>query len=306
MADEVTHLIPPELDGARVDKAVAELLGVSRATARQLVAQGVTIDGEPVKPADRVSPGSSITSPVPEDDDELIPEPVDFGVLYEDDDLVVVDKPSGLVVHPGSGRRTGTLAAGLLYRYPELVGVGEPGRWGLVHRLDKDTSGALIVGRNAGSFEALTAMLRRREITRIYTALVQGTFRSPTGTIDAPVGRDPARPTRRAAVADGKPAFTHYEVVESFPDRDCSLLEVRLDTGRTHQIRVHMAAIDRPVIGDSIYGKPSTQVIAPRLFLHAARLVFRQPRSGTTLDIECPLPPDLQNILDGLGGDGSE
>lgn len=306
MADALTNRIPPELDGARVDKAVAELLGVSRAAARQLFSAGVTVDGAPVKPADRVMTGSTITTPVPEEVHPLAPEPIDFGVLYEDEDVIVIDKPPGLVVHPGSGQRSGTLASGLLHRYPELEGVGQADRWGLVHRLDKDTSGALIVARNRGSFEALTGMLRKREVTRIYTALVQGLFNAPTGTIDAPIGRDPARPMRKAATQDGKPAITHYEVLASFPDSECSLLEVRLDTGRTHQIRVHMAAIDRPVIGDSTYGKWSPQVDTPRMFLHAARLVFRHPNTGLTIEVESPLPADLQIVLDNVAGETSE
>lgn len=300
MADEVTARVPPELDGERVDKALATMLGVSRGVAKGLIEAGVRVSGQIVKASDRVLGGAEVVSPPPPEPLELEPEAIELEVLFEDDEMIVVNKPPGMVTHPGAGSRRGTLTAGLLHRYPELKGVGDPGRWGLVHRLDKDTSGTLIVGRTSGSYQALKEMIRRREVTRIYTALVDGLFNTPTGTIDSPIGPDPARPMRRAVVQGGKPAITHYEVIEELAAWDCSLLEVRLETGRTHQIRVHLAAIGHAVIGDKNYGGKVTKASSPRLFLHAARVEFRHPRSGIEIAVDAGLPPDLRSVLEEL------
>ena len=300
MADTLTLEVPATLDGARVDKTLSSLLGVSRLVSRELLERGVLLDGRPARPRDRVHTGSMIETPHPMAEVGLQPEEVVFKVLYEDEALLVVDKPSGVVVHPGSGTRVGTLAAGLLNRYPELEGVGDPGRWGLVHRLDKETSGTLIVARTQDSYLALKADLAARRIGRTYLTLVHGLFSAPTGTIDAPIGRDPSRPTRRAVIPTGKPAVTHYEVIGEYPDHDVSLIEVRLETGRTHQIRVHLAAIDHPVIGDRTYSPFNTRVKAPRVFLHARRVRLTHPTSGVTLEVESPLPEDLTRVLEGL------
>jgi len=297
VADTLTLEVPATLDGARVDKTLSSLLGVSRFAARELLERGVLLDGRPARPRDRVHTGSMIETPHPMAEVGLQPEEVVFEVLYEDEALLVVDKPSGVVVHPGSGTRGGTLAAGLLNRYPELEGVGDRGRWGLIHRLDKETSGTLIVARNHDSYLALKADLAARRIGRTYLSLVHGLFSAPTGTIDAPIGRDPSRPTRRAVIPTGKPAVTHYEVIGEYPDDDVSLIEVRLETGRTHQIRVHLAAIDHPVIGDRTYSPFNTSVKAPRVFLHARRVRLIHPTSGVTLEVESPLPEDLTRVL---------
>lgn len=297
MAKQVEVEVPPSLDGARVDKALADLLGVSRARAAMVVEMGVQVNGSPARAADRVAGGQTIRYPEPEIDRGLQPEELDFGVLYEDEYLVVVDKPPGMVVHPGSGRTSGTLAAGLLDRYPDLEGVGASDRWGLVHRLDKDTSGAILVARTDEAFERLTEDLRRRRIARTYLALVEGKMSAPTGTIEAPIGRDPVHPTKRAVSHTGKHARTHYEVVEYFENSDVTLLEVRLETGRTHQIRVHLAAIDHPVVGDKMYGATRKDLASPRTFLHALRLDFAHPETAADLSIEAPLPDDLATVL---------
>ena len=270
MDGTLTFAVPAEADGLRLDKALAQTLDVSRTISRQLVDRGVTVDGERAKASDRVVEGAVVVTPEPAEALDLEPENVPFGVAYEDREVVVVDKPPGVVVHPGSGTTGGTLAAGLLYRYPDIAGVGTPGRWGLVHRLDRDTSGVLLVARTNAAFESLRSQLAARKIRRAYQALVHGVFGIPTGTIEAPIGRDPTRPTRRAVVSTGKDATTHYSVVEEFPEPDVSHLDVTLDTGRTHQIRVHMAAIDHPVVGDKQYGNRPSQVTTPRIFLHAA------------------------------------
>ncbi len=300
MADTLKLEVPESLSGARVDKALATLLNISRAEARALVETGVLVDGAASKPGHRVRPGSVMETPVPRSSPVLTPEDVPFEVVTEDPSFLVVNKPAGIVVHPGAGRSRGTLAAGLLLRFPELRGVGQEGRWGLIHRLDKETSGVLLVGRTTEAFELLSREMRARGIQRVYTALVEGVFSIPTGTVEAPIGRDPARPTRRAVVPDGKPARTHYEVVKSFGSS--SLLEVRLDTGRTHQIRVHLAAIDHPVIGDPIYGHRATAASSPRLFLHAGRISFTHPTDGTAVTAEAPLPEDLSTVLAQLSG----
>ena len=304
MADTLTLEVPEALSGTRVDKILATLLHVSRAEARSLVGSGVTVDGVVAKPGDRLAAGSSIHTPAPQPPMDLVPEDVPFEVVLEDPSFLVVDKPPGIVVHPGAGRATGTLAAGLLGRYPELEGVGQKGRWGLVHRLDKETSGILLVGRTAEAFTFLSDHLKARRIQRFYVALVEGVFSIPTGTVDAPIGRDPARPTRRAVVPEGKPARTHYEVVESFDTS--SLLKVRLETGRTHQIRVHLAAIKHPVTGDRTYGRPATGDSSPRTFLHASRIEFPHPADGSAVEAEVPLPKDLADVLASLyeGRDG--
>jgi 23S rRNA pseudouridine1911/1915/1917 synthase len=289
--------VPADLEGERLDKTLASLLDLSRAQARTLVDDGVFVDGTLGEPSDRVRQGSRLDTPEPREAMEMRPEPMEFGVLYEDDDLVVVDKPPGVVVHPGSGRRTGTLAAGLLHRYPQLEGVGQADRWGLVHRLDRDTSGTMIIALNEPTYEALSSMIRNREVTRVYTALTHGLFSSPTGMIDAPIGRDPSRPTRRAVMSGGKEARTHYEVVEEFPSMGCSLLRVRLETGRTHQIRVHLEAIDHPIIGDHTYTRRTFALKPPRIFLHASSVDFIHPTTAAALTVESPLPSDLTAML---------
>jgi len=298
VADTLDLEVPERLEGQRVDKVLADLLHLSRAQARALIDAGVLLDGAAARPSDRVRTGAVVVSPAPEVAIGLVAEPVDFGVIHEDPDMIVVDKPAGLVVHPGSGHERSTLAAGLLYRYPELAGVGQAGRWGLVHRLDRDTSGILLVGRTAASFERLNSDMARRRIRRLYTTLVHGTFATPTGTIDAPIGRDPDRPTRRAVVPGGKPAVTHYEVVEEFTPADVSLLEVALATGRTHQIRVHMTAIDHPIVGDKAYSSANKAVESPRIFLHAQRVSLHHPVTEEELTFTSQLPSDLTEVLD--------
>lgn len=300
MADQVETEIPDSLDGSRVDKAITDLFEVSRAVASQVVADGVLLDGSEAEASDRVRAGQVISCRRPEDTTALEPEPVEFDVLHQDGEVIVVDKPAGVVVHPGSGRSSGTLAAGLLHRYPELEGVGAADRWGLVHRLDKDTSGTLLVARTSEAFESLAAELRRRGIERVYTTLVEGRMGAPTGTVDAPIGRDPSRPTRRGVVPGGKQARTHYEVDHYYETTDVSLLEVRLETGRTHQIRVHMAAIEHPVAGDVTYGATRRNLNVPRNFLHASRVEFTHPASGERMKVEAPLPTDLLLVLERL------
>ncbi|MGF1664642.1 MAG: RluA family pseudouridine synthase [Acidimicrobiia bacterium] len=294
------HAVPVFLDGERADKVVAVLGGLSRALARRVVDDGgVLVDGEPITPRRRLSAGDTIEFELPDIAELLWAEDVDFTVRYEDDHLLVVDKPAGLVVHPGAGLAVATLASGLLHRYPEIRGVGEDPRWGIVHRLDKDTSGLLVVARTQPTHDALSKMIAAHAVERGYIALVDGIFDAPRGTIDAPIGPDPAKPTRRMVTPFGRPARTHYRRVQESASEGVSLLEVQLETGRTHQIRVHLSAIGHPVIGDRWYGKPA-RVDSPRVFLHAARLAFDHPMTGARVEVESLLPADLQTVLDAL------
>ncbi|HSL24666.1 MAG TPA: RluA family pseudouridine synthase [Acidimicrobiia bacterium] len=282
--------VPDRLRGERADKVVAELAGISREAARRLFDQGVKVDGRAVEARTRLE-GGTIDFPAPATAGGTVPEFVDFVVRYEDEHLLVVDKPAGVVVHPGAGHERGTLAAGLVHRYPELEGVGQPGRWGIVHRLDRGTSGLLVVARTQDCYRRLTRQLAEHGIRRSYLALVHGIPEMPTGTIDAPIGRDPAHPTRKRVLPDGRPARTHYRVAGSYGA--ASLLEVELETGRTHQIRVHLAAIGHPVVGDRTYSRRADPVRLRRMFLHAAALRFTHPMTGAAIDVRSPLPPDL-------------
>jgi 23S rRNA pseudouridine1911/1915/1917 synthase len=294
----VNRVVPEELDGARADLVVAKLAGVSREAARRLIKLGVMAEGRPVEGKDRLTAGWSLQLPegsVEEATEWIGPE---VPIVYVDDDMMVVDKPAGLVVHVGAGHSGPTLASVLLGRFPELEGVGEPERWGLVHRLDRDTSGLLLVARTERAHHRLRAQLSAREVKRRYLALAHGAFDLPSGTIDAPIERDPHRPTRRRVGSAGRPARTHYRVVESFPG--ATLLEVDLDTGRTHQIRVHLAAIDHPLIGDRGYTRRNDPVEVPRIFLHAFQLSLQHPTSGDLLELEAPLPGDLLGVLSRL------
>jgi 23S rRNA pseudouridine1911/1915/1917 synthase len=299
-------VVPRALDGQRLDRVVAMIAGYSRSEAAALVdAGGVTIGGRAVTTrSHRVAEGDALEVAATDRsaDDVLTPDPtVDVPVVYEDRDLLVVDKPVGLVVHPGAGQRSGTLVHGLLAHYPEIREVGQPDRPGIVHRLDKGTSGLLLVARSQPAYEALVAMLAGRRVERRYRALVWGAVDSPTGMIDAPVGRSARDRTRMAVTLSGKEARTRYEVVRGFTDPVAvTELACRLETGRTHQIRVHMASIGHPVVGDSRYGGRRPSLWSPRPWLHAEHLALEHPVTAEPLAFESPLPYDLAAVLAGL------
>ena len=214
---------------------------------------------------------------------------------------MVVTKPAGLVVHPGAGHETGTVAAGLLHRFPEIAGVGDPMRPGIVHRLDRDTSGLMVVARTPRAYDALTAALAAREIERRYLALAWGRFDARRGTIDAPIGRSATRRTRMAVREAGKEARTGYEVLTQYDHPVCALVECRLETGRTHQIRVHLAAIGHPVVGDATYGGDRNPIRPGRPFLHAHALALDHPVTKERLEFSDPLPAELAAVLSRLG-----
>ena len=218
-----------------------------------------------------------------------------LNVVFEDDDIAIIDKPSGMVVHRGAGHLTDTMANAAVTRWPKISSVGDTDRPGIVHRLDRDTSGLLIIALNPTAYSNLTLMIKKHEIERIYTALVHGHPKSSTGTIDAPIGRDPHHRTRQAVNAGGRPALTHYEVIREIGQ--FSFIKVRLETGRMHQIRVHMTAIGHPIVGDQTYGKRQGIANLRRQFLHASKLTFNHPISSEKISVTSKLPDDLQSAI---------
>ncbi|HLH45965.1 MAG TPA: RluA family pseudouridine synthase [Acidimicrobiales bacterium] len=311
--------VPGTLDGERVDRAVALLTGLPRSEVAALVdAGGVRVDGRTVTArARRVRAGQRLEVDRPEvaaPPAVVAADPtVEVTVAYEDAEVLVVDKPAGLVVHPGAGNREGTLVHGLVARYPEIAGLAEEAedageRPGIVHRLDKGTSGLLVVARSADARRALVAQLAERTVERRYEALVHGLLETDEGLVDAPIGRSDRDPTRRAVTAGGRPARTRYRVVGRYEaPAAATLLECRLETGRTHQIRVHLAAIGHPVVGDDRYGPPRAWNPLPpgRLWLHAGTLAFAHPATGARVELHSARPAELAGTLDALRAAGA-
>ena len=292
----VKQRVPDEAAGERLDRFLASLPEVgSRSVAERLLEMGtVLVDGQSLDKSRRLSGGEELEFEPPEPEvTTLEPERMDLRIAYEDEHLMVVDKPAGLVVHPGYGHATGTLVQGLL---DHDVAGGDAARPGIVHRLDRDTSGLMVVARSEEAHARLQKLIRSRALERHYTALVVGSPRSRTGRIEAPIGRDRRDPLRHSLDTD-KPreAVTHFEVRELLPRH--TLLDVRLETGRTHQIRVHLAAVDLPVAGDAVYGRPR-ELDLERQFLHAGRLAFPHPFTEERVDVQSPLPPDLEAALE--------
>ncbi|MCX7912440.1 MAG: RluA family pseudouridine synthase [Dehalococcoidales bacterium] len=289
-----------EAGGLRLDRFIAENCpGLSRTHARELIEKGlVTVNGRKAKPGLRLSPGSRVVVTVPpEPASELKPEPIPLKVVYEDDDLIVVDKPPGLPVHPAPGHPSGTLVNVILNYLPQLADEGRTLRPGIVHRLDKDTSGLMVVAKNRVAHEKLAVQFKTRTVHKSYLVLVRGRLTPERGIIEAAIGRDRRFRKRMAVVAGGREASTEYRVVKYLGAY--TLLEIMPRTGRTHQIRVHLAAIGFPVVGDATYGVASPHV--PRQFLHASRLGFCLPSSGRYVEFTSPLPPDLARALELIG-----
>jgi len=288
--------VPPEAQGKRLDRFLAELpeIGSRTVAERLLSGGGVSVDGRLRAKGYKLEGGEHLEfEPPAAATSELEPQEMDLVVPYEDEHLLVVDKPAGLVVHPAPGHARGTLVHGLLAY--DVEGGDEPERPGIVHRLDRDTSGLLVVARSPEAHRALQKLVQARELTREYLALVVGRPRSRSGTIDAPIGRDRNDPLRHSLDTDSpRDAVTHFELEELLARH--ALLRVTLETGRTHQIRVHLAAIDLPVAGDPVYGR-ADELGLRRQFLHAARLAFEHPITGGQVDISSPLPPELETAL---------
>lgn len=286
-----------EEDGERLDRFIAgRMADLSRSAAQNLVKDGaVSINGQPAKPAARIREGDHVDVQLPpvEAPGELTPYHFPIAVIYEDDDVIVFDKPAGLVVHPAPGHEHGTLANILRALRPDLP-LHHMERPGIVHRLDKDTSGLIVVAKNEPARRQLLRQWAQRDVVKRYTTLVHGIVAEDEGTVDAPIGRDPNNRKRMWVVPSGRPAISHFAVRERF--RDASLLDVRIVTGRTHQIRVHMAFIHHPVVGDQLYGKRPLRYRLNRQFLHASYLKFALP-SGRPIELETGLPADLESVL---------
>lgn len=288
----------------RLDKFVANRLPeISRAYVQQLIDAGkITVDGRPVKRTFKMTPGEVIAVDLPAAVvDELKPEPIPLDIVFEDDDVLVIDKPAGMVVHPAPGHPGGTLANAVIAHAPEISVAGS-NRPGIVHRLDKETSGLIVVAKTDRARVSLVKQWNKRAVEKRYLALVRGVVEPNEGTIDVPIGRDPVARNKMAAVAGGRGAVTHFTVRERF--EAATLLDVLIDTGRTHQIRVHLAFIGHPVVGDEIYNRAEgafggTKAIVRRQFLHAAVLGFDLP-DGRPVRFESPLPPELTAALDAL------
>lgn len=297
--DGVLVLYPVREDiGARLDRYVADNMSdLSRSSVQNLIESGnILVDGQQRKAKFRITPGEVITIDVPPPvDDEIQPDPIPLDVVYEDRDLIVIDKPAGMVVHPAPGHSRGTLANALIAHVPDIA-VGGSHRPGIVHRLDKDTSGLIVAAKTDRGRTSLVAQWADRSVTKTYLALVSGVIDEDEATIDAPIGRDPKHRQRMAVVRSGRPAITHFRVLERFAH--ATLLEVSIETGRTHQIRVHLAFIGHPVISDPVYGQGSSDSPAlARQFLHASELAFDLP-GGERVAFAAPLPGDLQATLD--------
>jgi len=281
--------------GIRLDSYVAEQCHISRAYAQKLIySNQVTVNGHEAKPGHRVTTGDKVTALIPPPSPiSLIAEDIPLQVLYEDSDLIVIDKPAGMIVHPAVGQYTGTLVNALLSRCPDLGGINGSIRPGIVQRLDKDTSGLMMVAKNDAAQSNLSDQIKQRSIKKVYIALVTGHLTPEHGAIEAPISRHPSDRKRMAIVTGGKEARTQYHVIEYFDGH--TLLEAVLETGRTHQIRVHFAAIGHPVLGDPVYGKKS--LLLKRQFLHSHRLGFRLPSSGEYVEFKSDLPEDLIEAL---------
>lgn len=295
----VEHLVVEAAD--RLDRAIAARMpDLTRSAVQRLIEGGqVWVNGVPVcRPAHRVRPGDRITVHIPPPEPtELVPEPIPLDILYEDEDVLVIHKPAGMVVHPGAGHARGTLIHAVLAHCPDLRGIGGVLRPGLVHRLDKETSGVLVVAKNERAYRFLQAQFKARTVRKVYEALVVG-HPPPEGLIEAPIARDPRYRKRMAVVPTGRQARTRYRILQTYEGRwgRYARLEVYPETGRTHQIRVHLAYVGHPVVGDPVYGR-RTPLPCPRLFLHARSLTVRLPSRPDPVTFEAPLPSDLKEVL---------
>lgn len=308
MTADQTFEVAAEDAGERLDVVVAGRLDLSRSQAASRIDEGlVTVDGATPARSHRVRRGQQVSVRAPSTPDPVPPPPVP-PIRYEDDDLLVVSKPAGLVVHPGAGTPSGTLVDALRAAGVTLATAADPGRPGIVHRLDKDTSGLLVVAKTDRAYRGLVSALKARTVRRRYLALAEGRLPAAHGRVDAPLGRDPADRKRFAVVADGKRAVTHWEVVDTGRSGTevVSLLRCRLETGRTHQIRVHLSEAGHPVVGDVTYGaRPglATTLGLERFFLHAVELGFTHPVTGVEVEVTEPLPRDLAVAATAVGVD---
>ncbi|MFL6195420.1 MAG: RluA family pseudouridine synthase [Thermoanaerobaculia bacterium] len=304
--------VEPEATGERLDRHAAARLDAPRNQVQKWIADGLLrVNGREAKPSSSVAAGDRIDCEPPElREERVLPEPGDLRVIYEDSDLVMLDKPAGLTVHPGAGKASGTLAHHLLDRYPEMAGVGGPGRPGIVHRLDQGTSGVLVVARNPTAYARLARAFAAREVKKQYLGIAYGAPTPPAGTIEAPIGRHPQKRKEMTVRPGGRPSRTGYRTLAAAAG--ISLLEMDLATGRTHQIRVHLKHLGHPLVGDPVYGearwkglpRPVREPLRDfhRPALHAWRLAFAHPVTGEPLAFEAPVPEDLWGLWVGVTG----
>ncbi|MDN4594990.1 RluA family pseudouridine synthase [Polycladomyces subterraneus] len=302
MIEEETRIVwraDESAEGERIDKAVTSLDDDwSRSAVQAWIKEGrVTVNGRTVKANYRLETGDEVIVSVPPVEELAVePEPIPLDVRYEDEDVIVVNKPRGMVVHPAPGNTSGTLVNALLAHCQDLSGIGGVARPGIVHRIDKDTSGLLMVAKNDMAHQSLAAQLKEHSVDRIYLAIVHGNIPHSRGTVDAPIGRDP-HDRKKMAInhKNGKPAVTHFAVLEHW--QQASLIECKLETGRTHQIRVHMASIGHPLIGDPVYGPKKNRYPIQGQALHAKVLGFDHPRTGQRIRLEAELPEDMEKLI---------
>ena len=287
--------------GVRLDAFLSADGALTRSQAARLIAEGrVRVNGKPAAKSARLSGGETVTVDVPQlRETALPPQDIPLDVVYEDDDIIVVNKPTGLVVHPAPGHPDGTLVNALLHHCGDsLSGIGGEKRPGIVHRIDRDTSGLIIAAKNDAAHLALSAQLKDHSLSRTYECLVTGNMKQDSGTVDAPIGRSSADRKKMAVVPTGRRAVTHWEVVARYPG--VTHLRCRLETGRTHQIRVHMAYIGHPILGDTVYGAKKPVPGLTGQCLHATGLRFVHPRTGEPVELHCPLPPEFTAMLQKL------
>ncbi len=300
----IDETVPSALAGQRVDRVISLVADIPRAAASQIIDAGaVLLDGVVVKAGKiKVTEGQRIVvdlSLLPEKQLPAAEPNIKVDVVYVDDDVIVINKHAGIVVHPGAGNPTGTLVNAVLAIYPEIASVGDPFRPGVVHRLDAGTTGLMVMARTKGAYDSLVEALQRRVVVRRYLAIVWGEMSAPSGVIDAPLGRDQRDPTKMAVLAGGKIARTNYEVRQAFTlPVSCSLLECGLETGRTHQIRVHLATLGHSVVGDVVYGGARSVLSSPRPMLHAMTLKFDHPVTGIEMEFHSEIPQDFAAILE--------
>ncbi len=289
-------------EGERLDRVLAACLsGLSRSFAQRLIKDGaVTVNGRLSKPSYRVQAGDEIFARIPTETPEpVLPEDVPLDVIYEDETLLVLNKPAGMVVHPALGHAGGTLVNAVLAHCPQVAEVGPPDRAGIVHRLDKDTSGLILIAKDEATRAALQRQFKRRQVIKTYLALVEDQVQPREGIVEAPLGRDKRQRKKMAVVRRGREARTTYRTIRRFARH--TLLEVRPHTGRTHQVRVHLAWLGYPVVGDTVYGRRRQRLLKSRHFLHAAQLRFTHPATGEEVEFKAPLPAELSAVLDQLG-----
>ncbi|MEM7583532.1 MAG: RluA family pseudouridine synthase [Acidobacteriota bacterium] len=313
MSGDTNWTVSSDDAGQRLDRFVSERLGISRSKIRRWILDGrIQLSERVAKPGLTLREGEQLECRPPDQpvESRLLPQDEALDLLFEDPDVVVVDKPAGLAVHPGAGRAQGTLANRLLHRYPEIMGVGGPGRPGIVHRLDIDTTGAIIVARSERAYQRLSEAFAERRVEKTYVAVAYGTPREQSGSIDSPIGRHRHHRKRMAVRADGRAALTRYTTMASATG--ISRLRIHIETGRTHQIRVHLKALGNPLVGDPVYGEARWRNLPrsvqpalrdfPRPALHARRLAFEHPTTGEPMAVEAPLPKDLEQLWQAVAG----